>query len=126
MTVQLEAKRVGLIFLECLIRKGENSNPNNAVRGINGLRVEFSPLRLTQHTAEIQELIAQLPARFARDRGASFLGLGEDVRGRVWTSSDAVKEQLVLLGIAIGKMRFLLEQEDWAHLPGGVPHVVVL
>jgi hypothetical protein len=35
-------------------------------------------------------------------------------------------EQLVQLGIAVGKIRYLLPRDMWDALPGGMPYFVVV
>lgn len=35
-------------------------------------------------------------------------------------------EQLVQLGIALGKVKYCLPREAWKNLPGGVPYFMVL
>lgn len=64
--------------------------------------------------------VAQLPATL--DQGMSFLTMGFDREGFLWTGLQQRVEALVCLGIAVGAISQLLSREMWALLPGGAPY----
>lgn len=54
--------------------------------------------------------------------GWAYHNMIHDRRGQLWTEDMEVLEELIGLGIAIGKCQFLLPRESWVT---GVPYIVI-
>ena len=53
------------------------------------------------------------------------MNLCYDKYDRQWTGMQRSMEALMVLGIAIGKIEYMLPREAWPDLPGGVPYIVI-
>jgi hypothetical protein len=124
--MELEASVVTDIFSKCLFREGEDVSNVVLVDGIT-VNVGFHPDRLNQNRTQIIELLNELPKQFKKNGGGgwSFLQAFQDKDGRHWGGHKNMQE-LILLGIAIGKVEFLLPREMWSKLPGRMPYIVIL
>jgi hypothetical protein len=125
--MMLTPQAVSTIFLDCLFRDEEltgDKPPPDAVL-VEGIVTSagFHPGRLKQHEAEIVALLGELPPEF-KD-GWSFLNMCTDKHGNLWTGVHRSVEELVLLGMGIGKVKLCAPREMWAVLPGGVPYYQV-
>lgn len=121
MRSKIDSLRVDVIFRDC-----SSGNGNVEVKGI-WRTAQFQQGRLNHHRREISEMLAELPIAFKLPggRGASFLDMGKDSYGQLWTGVQETKEQLLQLGIGIHKVRYLTPRKDWAGMPGGVPRIAV-
>jgi hypothetical protein len=124
---ELTATRVREIFFDCLFRAGELTNgkptkPFTHVKGIT-LDVGFCSERVEVHRPEIHELCEELSDQFKS--GMSFLDMCIDKYNRQWGEHTNMQE-LMLLGIAAGKMKYCLPKEFWDSLPGNVPYIMVV
>ena len=74
----------------------------------------------------IYEMLNQLPDNFKKESGGgmTFLNACVDVNGIQWGEHRSV-EQLVVLGLAINKVRYCFPREFWDSMPGGMPYIVV-
>lgn len=126
MSVQIDPRRVTEIYAECQSRSGEVLSGHVSAEGIV-TNAKFDPTRLRDHTAEINALLDRLPAEFRKSHygGMSFLMAFHDRCGVQWASDDAVVEQLLLLGIATGKVEHLTPRVLWSTLYGGMPYFVI-
>ena len=125
---KLTPKNVTENFFDCFYKEEEleeNKIPEDCVmvEGIRG-KCGFNPERLEKNKRNIQEMIDELPDEFKE--GWTFLNLCKDKKGNLWTGDHEIMEQLVILGIAIGKMEFTMPREMWFTLPGSMPYVTVL
>lgn len=86
----------------------------------------FSEAKLVAHRQEITDLLNQLPRTFreSEDGGWSFLQACFDSRGHHWGEHPHM-EALMCLGLAIGKVEYLMPRELWKVLPGGMPYFVI-
>jgi len=55
----------------------------------------------------------------------SFLNMCIDKNGNQWADLHRTMDELVALGIATGKLSFLIPREMWSILPGGMPYLIV-
>lgn len=101
---------------------GEPTDNAVMVKGIT-INIGFHPERLKAHREEISKFLDELPVEF-KD-GYSFLGACIDKDGKQWGEHHNV-EQLMLLGIASGRVKLLLPRDLWKSLPGGMPYFIVL
>ncbi len=91
------------------------------------IKVGFNPERLLSHKDEIIELLDELNDNFKESIGGgySFLEAPFDKHGNHWGEQSNAQE-LVLLGIGIGKVNYLIPREMWKMFPGGVPYFAIL
>ena len=125
--MNLTAQIVSETFKYCLFKEGENTD--NPVYG-EGARthVGFNPERLQESIFKIVEMLNELPDSFkiSGGGGMSFLNMGVDKNNNEWTGLHRNIDELVCLGLASGKMTYLIPREMWSVLPGGMPYLVVL
>lgn len=123
--MQLTAENVHTILMDCLFRNGEDSTVHVEAEGVL-LYLGFHPERLTSHNNDIDDMINQLPAQFKdiAGGGSSFLNACNTANGSQWGEHSNIDE-LVCLGIAIGRISYPLPREIWPDLPGGMPYFVV-
>ena len=123
-------KKVKAIFTDCLYTEAElngNNKPNYAIyaEGIT-LNVNFNPEKIKQYKNKISLLLDELPKEFKKTEGGgwSFLKMPFDKNEHQWgEQSDA--QQLLLLGLATGKAKYLFPRELCIILPGSVPYIVI-
>ena len=112
----------------CLMSKEEHEANEQAMRadGITGTFM-FHEGRIFERGGEIDALLHELPEPFQEKSGGgwSFLNGCEDKHGIQWTGEHRMVEALMCLGIARGKVEYLMPREMWAMLPGGMPYFVV-
>ena len=124
--MKLTSKKVKEIFLDSLYREDENDHSNAIL--VNGItkKIGFHPERLNQHKVEIEELLDELDEKFKNSVGGgySFLCANIDKHGNHW-GEHINMEELFLLGIGIGKVRYLFPREFWKALPGSLPYLVI-
>lgn len=131
--MKLLAINVIKIFEECLFKENEVINgqtPQNAriTKGIT-MDVGFNSERLSKHSDDIYDMLKELPKDFQKDKGGgwSFLQACVDRDGKQWTGEHKVMEQLFLLGLAIDKVKYCMEdREFWQSFPGGMPYITIL
>lgn len=129
----IDAEQLEHIFLTCLFTEQETEGKKvEALKGI-GVLVEgitatfcFVAERIEEYRDKIDSMVEQLPDAFweARGGGYSFLNACHDREGHQWGEHRNM-EQLVVLGIAIGRMEYCTPRSLWDSLPGGMPYVVV-
>jgi len=136
----IDAKEVTLVVEDCLFKEEEIDKGNIDPAGVplTKTTVEpimaqgvvrtygFHPERLEKHRTQIIAWLNELPAQFHKATGGgwSFLNACMTKDDEQWGEQYNV-EQLMCLGIAIGKVSFPLPKEFWGALPGGVPYFTV-
>ena len=75
---------------------------------------------------EIIEILGMMPDAFKKSDGggATFLNLCLDKDGNHWGEHPTI-DQMIALGLAIGKVSFPMPREMWSSLPGGMPFVAI-
>lgn len=126
--VMPDAARISAILKDCLLldSEAESATASDYVlaEGIN-MSIGFHRERLAGHTQEIVDELADLPEPFRIDKGGwSFLNGCIDKDGNQWGEQFNVQE-LMLLGLAAGKVTYLLPRQHWDRLPGGMPYFAV-
>lgn len=123
--MELTAENVQKIMFDCFFKNGEDTSNHVKGQGIRG-PMGFNPVRLEHHKADIQSLLNQLPNEFMETGGGgySFLNGCMTSNGNQWGEQSNVDE-LICLGVAIGKVSFPMPREMWSFLPGGMPYFVV-
>ena len=126
----LNSETVEKIFNECLFREEEivNGKPIVEPVAVEGImnKFGFHPGRIKASAREIKELLNELPKEFSDGGGWTFLNMCTTKDGQLWTGLHQTCEQLMALGMAIGKVRYTMPKEFWAIMPGGVPYITVL
>jgi hypothetical protein len=130
---KLDSIRVEEVFVDCLFQTVEesiNASENDTVL-VDGImtNVGFHKPRVESHREEIIQMLDQLPDQFklsSKGKGWTFLNACEDKHGNLWTGDHAIVELLVIMGLAIGKVKYCFDREFWEILPGGVPYIQVL
>lgn len=125
--MKLTAENVDFIFRDCLFRKDEDTANAVKTEGIM-CKVWFHPRRLESHKTEIIEMCNELPDNFKTSSGGgwSFHYLCINRFQEQWTGDHRQMEQLMVLGLASGKMQLLTRRELWEALPGRMPYVTVV
>jgi hypothetical protein len=127
--VKLTADNVSATWARCLASRKDLIDVDGIVSitgMLPGIHFAFDKKLLAMHEADIASLLDQLPVEFKKSGGGgwSFLNACMDKDDHQWGEQSNV-EQLVALGIAIGKARYMLPREMWLALPGGVPYFVI-
>ena len=124
----LTSKRVGEIIIDCGYLEEEmvDGKPVVAPVVVYGVTANFGlhPDRLKGYTKEISEMIDELPAKFKQ--GWSFLNMCNDKNDVQWTGMHQVMESLMVLGMAIGRIKYCVPKEMWDMFPGGMPYIMVV
>jgi hypothetical protein len=130
--MKLTAENVDTIFRDCLFDESEFEGGKPKMKefpigeGVV-LKAGFHPTRLLNHTAEIIDMLSQLPIPFGEKTGGgwTFLNacMGKDEE--VWGEHSNV-DQLLTLGLAIGKIKYTMPRDMWKVLPGGLPYFTVM
>ena len=125
--LMLSSENVERIFLDCLFKDEEYKSKAVIVEGII-TNFGFHPERLETHKDDIHTMLKELPNEFQQKGGGgwTFLNACNDKNGDQWTDFHKSMEQLMCLGIAIGKCKIQLPKEIWSALPGGMPYFTVL
>lgn len=125
--MKLAADNVDFIFRDCLFRKDEDTADAVKTEGITS-KVWFHPDRLESHKTEIAEMCGELPDNFKASSGGgwSFLNLCINRFQEQWTGEYRQMEQLLVLGLASGRIQLLTRRELWEMFPGGMPYVVIV
>jgi len=86
----------------------------------------FDSAKIEEHKDDIIEMLDGLPPQFKRSCGGgwSFINACDDKDGVQWGEHSNI-EQLLALGIAIGKVNFGFPREMWNILPAGMPYFTV-
>ena len=123
--MKLDAETVNKTFLYCLFNEGEPTD-NHVVAEAVRVKVGFHPERLKEKDSLIKELLDELPKESHKNSGGgmSFLQMAMDKDGNHWAEHKTMDE-LVALGIATGRLSFLMPRELWGALPGGMPYIVI-
>ena len=127
----INAQEVRDIFKVCLFREEEvkNGKPKPEAIFIEGITAKFGlhKERVNKRKDKILGFLKELPEKFFEGSGGgwSFLNLCNDKDGKLWTGEHRVMQELVCLGMAIGKVKYTMPKETWAALPGGMPYVTV-
>jgi len=128
----IDPEEVDRVFVDCLFREEEVKDGKPVVEPVKAEGIVsaygFHPERLNGHAAKIIGWLHELPAGFHEKTsgGWTFLNACSDITGEQWTGLQMRVEQLMCLGIAIGRVKYVLPREMWKSLPGGMPYFVVL
>ena len=127
--MRLSTENVKQVLTTCLTRNIPDFTQNPIaitetieVRGIVN-SFTFDQQMLVKEKHHIEELLEDLPAVFKE--GCSFMEMYTNRDGEQWTGVIKPLEELLALGIAVGKISFLVPREQWWSLSGGMPYIVI-
>jgi hypothetical protein len=111
--------------VQALFNEVTNSN-RKSLQTVQGFSQDFL-IDTTGHEEEIGQMLQELPEKFHEKTGDgwSFLNAFEDKDGNIWTGFHFVVEQLLVMGIATGRVSWLFPDTMWPYLPGHAPYFVV-
>lgn len=125
--MELTAKAVNDVFADCVFKtRPEPGTKYIPVKGIVS-NVAFDPKKIEQYSLTIKMMLNELDDTFKEDMGGgwSFLQMAGTKSGELWADHRTM-EQLMLLGIAAGWLKYLLPREMWPAFSGGVPYVTIV
>lgn len=107
MTYKLKAERVEDIFQRCLLREGESTAESIVCTPyVRSMRAEFSVARLEYKRGEVRRMLALLHSRLQSRKGGQFGLAYYTQRQAMWTTDPQHITELLLLGNALGLVRF--------------------
>lgn len=123
---ELTSTNVHATFVSSFFKEGEATDTAVIVKGVK-LHTGFDPVRLEANKQKIIDMLAQLPSEFQQSGGGgmSFLNACHNAEGQQWADLHENMDQLVCLGLAIGKVDFNLPRALWQGFPGGMPYFFV-
>jgi hypothetical protein len=130
----IDSKAVSACFMDCLFTEAElvDGQPKIAPVVAEGVTAFFGlhPQRLAEKRQMVQGWLQQLPKPFFHEAdggggGWSFLNACTTEAGELWTGLHEVVEQLLVLGVGLGMVKWLMPRAMWSALPGGMPYFVV-
>ena len=122
--IRLTDGNVTRILNRCIIPEGVPVVGYTTVE-VEGIHKDFvfNSSILDTERQHIEEMLKQLPKGFKQ--GRSFGEMYRTESGRQWTGNIKNMEALMVLGAAIGKVKYPVPKSLWWSLPGGMPYVVV-
>lgn len=121
----LKTEEVNRVFLDCLFKDEELLDGNPVIEPLvtEGILMDvgFNPESIKRNKSYIEAMVDELPSTF--DEGWSFLNMCMDKDKNNWTGSHKHMEQLLVLGLAIGRFEYCVDRAFWKALPCGLPYV---
>lgn len=124
--MKLTAEKVREIFTDCLYTEAELNGNNKPNYSIYAEGIIFNPQKIKKYKKTISLFLDELPKEFKKTEGGgwSLVKMPFDKNEHQWgEQSDA--QQLLLLGLATGKAKYLFPRELCIILPGSVPYIVI-
>lgn len=123
--MELTIANVESVLMDCLFKKDEYHSNEVDAKGAK-LHFGFNPERLEKHRADIESMLDQLPDGFKKHSGGGghFPEAYKRNDGVHWGEHHHI-DQLLCLGIAIGKARTQLPRDMWHWFPQGLPYFVI-
>ena len=127
-TISIERLDVIIYDALCSLDEAPDEIPPSDAVTVQGVVSDFvfNRERMESHRDEVSEMLALLPDEFMKSKGGgmSFLNACVDRNGNHWGEHVHIQE-LVVLGIGLGLVRFVLPRELWSALPGNMPYFVI-
>ena len=131
-------QRISEIFRDCLLRKDEirKGKPlcemlkaHPITSSFEQFRIAFNAERIKKYAPEINDLLDQLPDKFHEGSGGG-LPFQQSLYTRdgiQWTVQEGFAEELLLLGMALGRVAFRLARgpHDSVLSTDGNPYIVI-
>lgn len=126
--MSLDAATVRNLFMDCLFDSPDDYGPETEMIPVYGITnaFVFNPEKVDAHSEEILNLLYELPETFREETGGgwSFLQAAYDKEEKHWGEHRNM-EELFCLGMAIGRVKYLMPRDFWPILPGGVPYLMI-
>ena len=118
----LNEKRIHEIFMNCVFN--DRNGKSRMCVEVEGVMSDtyMDVNHLDNHKEEISSFLNELPDKFNTSEGASFLDANKDRHGREWTHIALHIDELIQLGMGIGRVVCLTPHDMWENMPGGVPN----
>jgi len=125
----INVENLNKIFNSAIINKKTSVTEEFVeVEGVTGLH-KLRKKALNDNKQQIIDMLRELPDPFMEHTGGgrTFLnGCMTKDQQDIWTGLQSNVEQLLLLGLGIGKIKYTIQKEFWGILPGGVPYFMIL
>jgi hypothetical protein len=122
---QLNPATVREIFLDCRSLGSDKAKSLGVPSILTSSVRYFDKQKVKEHQEAIASMLSQLPLEFKSAAGGSFSRTNLDNHEDTWSPAESSQEQLVQLGIAIGKIKIAEPREVWSKLPGGRPTIKI-
>lgn len=123
----INSEGINVLLNHCLVKDSDHIDGKRLldeeviiVKGIVNTFV-FHKERLNSVKNEIITLVNNLPHEV--NEGISFLNMCVDKNDNLWGQQPDC-EKLLCLAIGVDVMAYLLPEEAWSFLPGGVPFII--
>ena len=124
--IKLTDENVWKVYNKCIYKREELKNADESdflkVQGIINWYT-FSLSKIQEERKHILCLLSQLTYRIRY--GTSIERLCNNKKEQEWTQSILTLEAITCLGIAIGKVEYLLPRETWCLLKKKMPYVII-
>ena len=128
--MKLTAENVPTVMKGCMFTREKAPQGAEAPEGavvVRGIiyKFGFHPERLEASRESVAAMLEDLEPIFRHDIGGgyTFMSMVVTREGVQW-GEQRNAEQLLVLGLALGYLRYCAPREMWPALPGGVPYVV--
>lgn len=100
--------------------------PKDAIK-VEGIEESFffHPERLEENRKKICDMLSQLPEEFKRGESYFWFIHKRKDSGTTWTDKSEIAEELLALGLAIGKARYAFPRLWWAANGNFSPMIIV-
>jgi hypothetical protein len=122
----INPEELGRVFADCMHRDDEPTDDAVICEGVT-CTVGFHPGRLLANADKIHGWLDALPDQFHADKGGgwSFLNACNDRNDVQWTGLHLRVQELMQLGIGLGRVGYCVPRDFWPSLPGGVPYFLI-
>ena len=124
---RLTDQNVRRILAKCIqpVQTTQPALPSSAIIEVEGIYDNFTFCKevLDSERQHIEDMLKSLPKGFKQ--GWSFGEMYHTKTGRQWTANIKTMEALMVLGVAIGKLKYPVPKSLWWSLPGGMPYVIL-
>lgn len=125
----LNAKDVHDLFLKLLFHEDEIDETTHQPKSdVSTIRIEgitqnfgLHGGRVLEHKDEIHSMLEELNPVFKE--GYTFMQMPFDKDDRQWGEQPTAQE-LMVMGMAIGELKYCFPREMWMMLPGSVPYII--
>lgn len=128
----LNDENVAAIFNECLVVDTDHENFRVYNVGLiesvtDRTYFRVNTLAVRRNYELIDSWIDKLPKQFFSDGGGgwTFLNMFLTSKMKPWTSSPVAMEQLLILGIAAKRIKYILPRYAWTMFPENMPYIVI-
>ncbi len=120
----IDSVSVHNLFVSCLT---DDKDETAVIAEMLACKVYMSKDKVEAAREQITKDLLNLHPNFIRATGGgwTFINACLDRNGDLWTNCHRDMDELVTMGVMIGKVIMLFPRNHWDSLPGGVPYFVV-